>query len=137
MIVPMKKVLLLALESDARNALEELRNAGVMQIDNAEQSSNDTLLIVENRSKAERVLGELEKFDAETDPASKLTGTQVLEKAQSALEKRTAAESEAEKIRRRMVRLEPWGDFKLKTLEELKSQGVFITLCDTSCPLNS
>ena len=130
MIVPMKKVLLLALESDARNALEELRNAGVMQIDNAEQSSNDTLLIVENRSKAERVLGELEKFDAETDPASKLTGAEVLEKAQRALEKRAAAESEAEKIRRRMVRLEPWGDFKLKTLEELNRQGVFITLCE-------
>ena len=130
MIVPMKKVLLLALESDSRNALEELRNAGVMQINNAEQSSNDTLLIVENRSKAERVLAELEKFDADADPASKLTGTQVLEKAQSALEKRTAAESEAEKIRRRMVRLEPWGDFKLKTLEELKSQGVFVTLCE-------
>ena len=130
MIVPMKKVLLLALESDSRNALEELRNAGVMQINNAEQSSNDTLLLVENRSKAERVLAELEKFDADADPASKLTGTQVLEKAQSALEKRTAAESEAEKIRRRMVRLEPWGDFKLKTLEELKSQGVFVTLCE-------
>ena len=130
MIVPMKKVLLLVLESDARNALEELRNAGVMQIDSAEQSSNDTLLIVENRSKAERVLGELEKFDAETDPASKLTGAEVLEKAQSALEKRAAAESEAEKIRRRMVRLEPWGDFKLKTLEELNRQGVFITLCE-------
>ena len=130
MIVPMKKVLLLALESDARNALEELRNAGVMQIDNAEQSSNDTLLIVENRSKAERVLAELEKFDADADPESKLTGAEVLEKAQNALEKRTAAESDAEKIRRRMVRLEPWGDFKLKTLEELKSQGVFITLCE-------
>ena len=130
MIVPMKKVLLLALESDARNALEELRNAGVMQIDNAEQSSNDTLLIVENRSKAERVLAELEKFDADADPESKRTGAEVLEKAQNALEKRTAAESDAEKIRRRMVRLEPWGDFKLKTLEELKSQGVFITLCE-------
>ena len=45
MIVPMKKVLLLALESEAHSALEELRNAGVMQIDSAAQSSNAALLI--------------------------------------------------------------------------------------------
>ena len=69
----MKKVLLLALESDARNALEELRNAGVMQINAAGQSSNDTMLIAENRSRAEQILAELEKFDVEADPASKLT----------------------------------------------------------------
>ena len=78
MIVPMKKVLLLALESEAHSALEELRNAGVMQIDSAAQSSNAALLIAENRSHAEKILAELEKFDVAEDPASTLTGAEVL-----------------------------------------------------------
>lgn len=130
MIVPMKKVLLLALESDSRNALEELRNAGVMQIDSAEQSSNDTLLIAENRSRAERILAELEKFDVEALAVPEFSGSELLEKAASALERRSSAEGEIEKIRRRLVRLEPWGDFSYKLLCELKEQGVSVTLCE-------
>ena len=130
MIVPMKKVLLLALESDARNALEELRNAGVMQIDSAGQSSNDTLLITEDRNRAERILAELEKFDVEPDPASKISGAQLLQQAQAALEKRTACESSAERLRRRLERLAPWGEFKRSLIDELSAQGVFVTLCE-------
>ena len=106
MIVTMKKVLLLALASDSRKALEALRNAGVMQINSAEQSSNDTLLIAENRSRAERVLAELEKFDTE-DAAAPMSGAKVLEKAQRAIEERSDALNDMEKIRRRLVRLEP------------------------------
>jgi hypothetical protein len=130
MIVPMKKVLLLALESDSRNALEELRNAGVMQIDRAEQCSNDTLLITENRNRAERILAELEKQESEQAESSHLSGAEILDRAASAIEKRTAAEGEAEKLRRRLVRLEPWGSFKKNTLEELRAQGVTVTLCE-------
>ena len=132
MIVPMKKVLLLALESEGRNALEELRNAGVMQIDKAGQSSDDTLLIAENRSRAEKVLAELEKFEVEPDPESKLTGAQVLEKFASANERRTDAEAAAEKIRKRLARLAPWGDFSCAMLRELRGQGVTVTLCEGS-----
>lgn len=130
MIVPMKKVLLLALESDARNALEELRNAGVMQINAAGQSSNDTMLIAENRSRAEQILAELEKFDVEADPASKLTGAEVLARAQAAIEKRTAAESDGEKLRRRLGRIAPWGEFSCQLIADLRKQGVFVTLCE-------
>ena len=130
MIVPMKKVLLLALASDSRNALEELRNAGVMQINSAEQHSNDTLLIAENRSRAERVLAELEKFETEAAEKTAISGAQLLEKAQSAIEKRTEAANEAEKLKRRIVRLEPWGEFKYQTIADLRAQGISITLCE-------
>ena len=130
MIVPMKKVLLLALESEAHSALEELRNAGVMQIDGAAQSSNAALLIAENRSRAEKILAELEKFDVAEDPASTLTGAEVLEKAAAAIERRTAAVDEAEKISKRLSRLEPWGEFSAATIRELREQGVSVTLCE-------
>ena len=130
MIVSMKKVLLLALESDARNALEELRNAGVMQIDQAAQSSNDALLISENRSRAERILAELEKYDVEASENSPYSGKELLDLASAAIERRNSADGEAEKLRRRLVRLEPWGDFKRADIADLEAQGVFVTLCE-------
>ena len=129
MIVTMKKVLLLALASDSRKALEALRNAGVMQINSAEQSSNDTLLIAENRSRAERVLAELEKFDTEAAVAP-MSGAEVLEKAQRAIDKRTETLNDMEKVRRRLVRLEPWGGFKYETIAALREQGISVTLCE-------
>ena len=130
MIVPMKKVLLLTLESEARNALEVLRNAGVMQIDQASQVSNDTLLISENRNRAERILGELEKFEAEPSEKSPFSGTEILERAAAAIERRNSADGDAEKLRRRLVRLEPWGDFKRADIAALEAQGVYVTLCE-------
>ena len=130
MIVKMKKVMLLALESDSRNALEELRNAGVMQIDRAEQCSNDTLLITENRNRAERILAELEKQESQQAESSHLSGAEILDQAASAIEKRTSAEGEADKLRRRLARLEPWGSFKKAAIEELRAQGVTVPLCE-------
>ena len=131
MIVPMKKVVLLALESGAREALEELRNAGVMQIDRAEQGSADTASLLEKRAHALRILAELERIGkpaAAPDPA--LSGAEVLEHAAAALEKRNAAESDAEKFRRRLDRLEPWGDFDAGCLKKLRKQGVTVTLVE-------
>ncbi|MBE6384820.1 MAG: hypothetical protein E7048_04035 [Lentisphaerae bacterium] len=130
MIVSMKKVLLLALESDARNALEELRNAGVMQINQAAQVSNDTLLISENRNRAERILSELEKYEVAPAEKCSLSGTEILERAAAAIERRNSADGEAEKLRRRLVRLEPWGDFKRDDIAALEAQGVYVTLCE-------
>jgi len=130
MIVPMKKVLLLALESHAKEALEELRNAGVMQIDRAEQSSADTASLLEKRAHALRILAELEKTGSGGTADPSLSGAQVLEHAAAALEKRNAAESDAEKLRRRLDRLAPWGDFDSSCLKKLRAQGVSVTLCE-------
>ena len=130
MIVPMKKVLLLALESDSRNALEALRDAGVMQIVQASRNSDDTQQIIEKRSRAERILMELEKQECISAEKCSLTGAEVLEKAAAAIERRNTADSDAEKIRRRLLRLEPWGDFKRSTIEELKAKGVYAVLCE-------
>ena len=134
MIVSMKKVLLLALESDARNALEELRNAGLMQIDQAAQSSNDALLISENRSRAERILAELEKYDVEASENSPYSGKELLDLASAAIERRNSADGEAEKLRRRLVRLEPWGDFKRADIADLEAR---IAECEAAIGLNA
>ena len=87
MIVPMKKVLLLALESDSRNALEALRDAGVMQIVQASRNSDDTQQIIEKRSRAERILMELEKQECISAEKCSLTGAEVLEKAAAAVKR--------------------------------------------------
>ena len=129
MIVPMKKILLLALAADARNALEELQKAGVMQINTAEENSDDSLRIIDDCGKAERVLSELGKYDVEVLEKPQLSGAELLEKVQNILDQRTRTVSECDTLRRRMERLEPWGDFKLETIETLKSQGLSVVLC--------
>ena len=130
MIVPMKKVVLLALESNAREALEELRSAGVMQIDRAEQGSADTASLIEKRAHALRILAELEKTGASPVAHPALSGAEVLEHAAKALEKRNAAESDAEKLQRRLSRLAPWGDFDGASLKKLRADGVTVTLVE-------
>ena len=130
MIGPMKKVLLLALESHKQEALEELRSAGVMQIDSAVQNSADTASLLEERAQALRILAELEKTPAAADPGKALSGGEILKQAAAAIEKRNAADSEAEKFRRRLDRLAPWGDFDCAKLKALRAQGVSVTLCE-------
>ena len=126
----MKKVLLLAQESDSRQALEELRNAGVMQICTAGTVSADAAVLAEKRNQAERILAELEKYESFSDRAGGITGAEILKKAAEAIDKRNNAEAECEKLRRRLLRLEPWGEFNRKLLDELKNSGVTVTLCE-------
>ena len=81
MIVPMKKVLLLTQESDARQALEELRNAGVMQISSTGNVSADAANLAEKRNQAERLLAELEKYESSDSSSVRIPGGELLKKS--------------------------------------------------------
>ena len=135
MIVPMKKVTLLALASEQERALEVLRDLGVMQVElvGSVESENSQLL-AEKLDGSRRVLAELGKLagDHAVEAAGareELSGAAVLERAAALIERCDQVVGELDSVRQRLRALEVWGDFRRDSLEELRRKGVFVTLC--------
>ena len=93
MIVPMKKVTLLAMESEKNSSLAALRDLGVMQIESKNTAASaDTADLKETLLAGKRLLTALEKhFEVRTGkPGPALNGATALAKVEEILEKRTA-----------------------------------------------
>lgn len=138
MIVPMKKVTLLALGSDENSALTALRRLGVMQVELVKgRESGQTQQIAESHDAARRVLTALRKFKADCEKCDNLpkedgkrrSGAEVVAQASELLDSRDKAESELASVRQRLRHLAVWGDFDRNRIEELRAKGVFIYLC--------
>ena len=134
MIVPMKKVLLLAQSSQKEEALKHLRDAGVMQITMTEECSKSTDYAANTVLFARRVSSKLhriaEECEEETNyPDSGMDGKTLLGKSGLLLEHITAIDAELDAINARLKRLAPWGRFDRKLLEKLNSGGIEIKLC--------
>ncbi|MBQ9775351.1 MAG: hypothetical protein IJW17_04860 [Lentisphaeria bacterium] len=135
MIVPMKKVTLLAMESESNSTLSALRDLGVMQIEsrNAAVSAN-TAELNDTLSESRRTLTALEKhFAGRTGkPGSTLSGQHALAKAEEIFEKRSAVLNDLDTVKSRLNALAVWGNFELSQLEELRNKGIYLTLCCSS-----
>ena len=136
MIVPMKKVTLLALKSDKENALDALRDLGVMQITLSTTVSDETHARREYLLRAERVLSALRQIAEDEKikvPAqSDADGKKVLDAAEKALVQRDTLNSRDVELRRRRDELALWGDFDSDLLTKLQQEGVNILLCQGS-----
>ncbi|MBE6369599.1 MAG: hypothetical protein E7056_05485 [Lentisphaerae bacterium] len=134
MIVPMKKVLLLALKSDQESALQELRNLGVVEVvsenllDSADRSAQLARL-----NTLERVISSLKSRSAVDKGDSEAVSESVLESSV------TAAFAESEDIARRLDALrkeragiEPWGEYDPALINALAKQGIYVYLCESS-----
>ena len=138
MIVPMKKVTLLALSSDGNSALTALGRLGVMQVELAKgKDSGRTQLLTESHDAARRILAALEKIRKECEECGKLppkpgkrrSGAEVVEQAAQLLDSRDRVESELASVRQRLRQLAVWGDFDRNRIEELRAKGVYVYLC--------
>ena len=138
MIVPMKKVTLLALGSDENSALTALRRLGVMQVELVKgRESGQTQQIAESHDAARRVLISLRKFKAGCEKCDNLpkedgkrrSGAEVVAQASELLDSRDKAESELASVRQRLRHLAVWGDFDRNRIEELRAKGVYVYLC--------
>ncbi len=136
MIVPMKKILLLAVSAERENALKALRDVGVMQIDvqNAKPTAR-ALEAAEAFRDACRVESELARFAEEKEIGAPANFTpdrsdaEYLAGCRALFERRSALQTECEKINLRMQQLAPWGDFRLAAINELAERGIFVKLC--------
>ena len=134
MIVPMKKVTLLALGTEQDEALTALRGLGVMQVETIRSTASENAQqLAEQLSEATRVTGELEKLLREnggaTPQGKPRSGAEALEEAADLLGKRDRFAGELENIRQRQKALAVWGEFNRDTLTALEEKGIHVHLC--------
>ncbi len=138
MIVPMKKVTLLALGSEQNQALTALRGLGVMQVETARRIQSETSQqLSEEFDSGRRIVAALDKLRAEFaeeaggKPVSvhARSGAEAIEEAGRLLDSREQLISELNSVDQRLAHLAVWGDFDRKTIEELREKGIFVTLC--------
>ncbi len=138
MIVPMKIVTILVMRETIAATLSALRDLGVMQVEVAENVSDDSARLSEQLASAARTWTELRKFAAPGTPEPVGTptaevrsiGRSTLETAARCVDRRTAALTELAGVEKRLRNLEPWGYFSRPLLDELRNRGVRIVLCD-------
>lgn len=134
MIVPMKKVTLLALGTEQDEAFTALRGLGVMQVETIRSTASENAQqLAEELSEATRVTGELEKLLREnggaTPQGKPRSGAEALEEAADLLGKRDRFAGELENIRQRQKALAVWGEFNRDTLTALEEKGIHVHLC--------
>lgn len=134
MIVPMKKVTLLALGTEQDEALTALRGLGVMQVETIRSTASENAQqLAEELSEATWVTGELEKLLREnggaTPQGKPRSGAEALEEAADLLGKRDRFAGELENIRQRQKALAVWGEFNRDTLTALEEKGIHVHLC--------
>ena len=136
MIVPMKKVTLLAMAKDEQRALEILRDLGVMQLVQTGKYSStaqNSLELYTSACRLARQLDALRSEEAELVPGTSAErGKAVLESAAELFERKLDLEMELSTLDQRLDRLAVWGDFKMETIETLRSKGITVLLCSGS-----
>ncbi len=136
MIVPMKKVTLIALAAEQNEALSGLRDLGVMQIEKiCKGGSENALRLAEACSAGAKCAADLEKFAArhgiapgkESGPA--VSGGRALGEGGTLLAEYEKLSGELEQIRQRSRALAVWGDFDRTMFDALAAKGIRVRLC--------
>ncbi len=131
MIVPMKKITVVVLDSKRRENTAALRKLGLVHLEGLSGSSP---ALEENREKAAKIAKALQALPAEkkkTSPAGKADLAAALDQASGIL--RTADEmksrkDELERAVREYERIAPWGDFDPASIEDIKKAGYILRL---------
>ena len=115
MIVPMKKVTVLALADHEEEALQQLRDLGVMHVvstpgrsDSAEAGELSARLA--NARRAVTLLSQLDEVGAEAEDSAE-AGARAAEQLLTLLEERNTRTKDLQLLERRLKALAPWGDF--------------------------
>jgi V/A-type H+-transporting ATPase subunit I len=133
MIVPMRKVTLVALDRRRAESLRELRRVGVMHVEIAPGvGAGDGRVeeLREHRSLVARALGLLaaEKGAGREGPGPAADPIDVAREVDASCEKEQAAAQERARLARLVETLEPWGDFDPSALRALAEKGVSVRL---------
>ena len=129
MIVPMKKITLLAMASAEQEVLTGLRSLGVMQIESFGAVSGASTAVNDRLMSVRRVISVLEKHSAVTGIASGVSGEQACAAAADHIEDCAGVENELDSIRQRQKAIAMWGDFDRSLLDDLTSKGINLVLC--------
>ena len=136
MIVPMKKISLLCLESDRHTAMEQLRDLGIMHVDLAARTETPDVLTLTSALQEGAALCNI--LAGYRDPkhnipeAEQLPGKEVLALCREKTERKEVLEKEIISLKNRVEQLLPWGDFQQETLAELEKAQIHVLFCSAS-----
>lgn len=131
MILEMKKVSLICLASEKVQALEALRELGVMHVElDGKNDSADFTKSEQMLSSTTRAINSLTGRKGKPVAAfSKMSGEELVGK----IEELTGTNANLVKKRDALVKdwekLLPWGEFSSELIEELRENGIFVYLC--------
>lgn len=135
MIVPMKKVTLVCLESDRDDALRRLRELGVLHlVPYSPPQGADLEQTQRALARAKQALIALTQAAPETATAATFTppaptsGDALVAAVEQALAKRQAINDEQAALRQEARRLEPFGDFDPERIRALAARGLAVRL---------
>ena len=133
MIVKMKKITLLCVESERTAALEQLRGLGIMHVDHEVRVESESVAASESElNSITKVYNILSGFKTKGSPAgSGLSGKAVFEQADGLIRKQGELNKQIEELKRAIDALEPWGDFDPGLVRKLASDGVHVLFCKT------
>lgn len=134
MIVPMKKVSLIVLKNERKDALEKLRKAGVMHLETVTGNSKELSALKADFSSLERAYLALDEIKAPKKKAgaeAEAGSAQVKEKADeigALLDEKKKAEEVIIKNGRELERFAKWGDVNPDDLNFLKEKNLDLYL---------
>ncbi len=134
MIVPMKKVSLVVIESEKKKALKKLMRLGILHIEETECSSSSEaealkeqittlescIFILSEKNKKNTVFKELNTEDA----------VSAAEKVISLTKEKKLLEDEKSALISETERLKPWGEIDPEELKRLSLKGISLSLCE-------
>ncbi len=138
MITPMKKYSFLVYHNDYQGFLDKLRELGVVHI--AEKKSEEKQVQLQDQFERIRRYDETIRFlnrrDVEKDDESKTPGDrspgEILEELDTLQKEEEENEQKESTLRKELVKLRPWGDYRKDDIEKLKQEGYELHLF--SCP---
>ncbi len=133
MIVPMKKVFLVVLEAEKRQALKSLRKLGLVHLEELEGHSDELSMLKGEQSNLETALRllqdlKLEKSVKPSNPIDESDSVIFADKVISLFDEKSKAQSEIIKYQLELDRLSRWGGVNLEDFSYLSEKGVHLHL---------
>ncbi|HNR87180.1 MAG TPA: V-type ATP synthase subunit I [Spirochaetota bacterium] len=137
MIVSMKKVSLVVLDSQREASLEALRDVGVMHLDLQPEQGERFHDLLGKKDLLERAIGALPDRDGKAPapvdgPVDLDAALAIAKEVDAASQREFCCHEEIALYRREIDRLSAWGDFDPRDIAALKEKGVDIRLCEIS-----
>ena len=134
MIVPMKKVSLVVLEKERREALRKLRKMGVLHVEEVQGASDELSACKEHDSKINKALGIFSeiKLGKKENQSQSLIGKdasyQVAEKVLALSDEKKSCLDRITNNSVELERLSKWGSVDPKDFADLAEKGIYLTM---------
>ncbi len=129
MIVPMKKVSLVVMNSQRDSCLGRLRDLGVVHLEKRSVSSDALGRLLDGMRRCETAMGILRNLapaEAEKNSSASTVPVDIVDGVLDRTEKKKAAQEELSALQKEKSRVEKWGDFDPQALTHLSDKGVVL-----------